>query len=836
MKVLRLRIAIPAVIIVCTALAAAALASSGISESRAATLASARAGLRSMMLPLSESIAARMLGGDVATARERLAAAALDPQTDVLLLADENDIVIIADRREWDGKPATSVARFDPREARKVRDSRHGLVLQSAGGTSLSAYFPVVIGRGPGDVGPSRVGILFTSHNLSRHLALERSIEYADAARLVGIFAAAAIVLGIILDVLVTRRVMRLESAVAAVAAGDLAARSGMSGVDEIGQLGESFDAMAERLERDRRQLRDSDERYRTFIEHTTEGIGRWELEEGVEVSLPEDVQIDRIWRDCVLTECNEALARMYGFDSSASAAGARLRDLMPSSDLRNVEHMRHLVSSGYVLSDVETHELGRSGEDVVFLNTLLGIVEDGRLVRIWSVQRDVTAQRAAEAERRRSEERYLALFEGMLEGFAYCRMIYDDDGHPEDFVYLEVNDMFEPLTGLKDVVGKRATELIPGLKDSSPDVIETYGRVALGGNPEQFEVDLPTLGISLSVYAYSAPEPEHFVAVFQDITERKRAEAQLLALNASLEQRVEERTAQMEAANEELAATNEELTSMNEELAAVNEELITANDDLAEANDALEASNERFAEVNRKLDEATRAKSDFLSGMSHELRTPLNSILGFSSILLQGLAGPVNAEQAKQLTMLNNAGKHLLALINEVLDLAKIESGRLRLEIAEFDVADVVDRVRDTVQGLADEKGLDLRVVLPTPPVQMRSDPLRVEQVLLNIAVNAVKFTDVGSVEIRTASEGDTVVFAVTDTGRGIAPKDLTSVFDEFYQAASSDVGKSAGTGLGLPISKRLAEALGGSIDVKTEAGRGSTFTVRLPMDTGAS
>jgi PAS domain-containing protein len=133
-------------------------------------------------------------------------------------------------------------------------------------------------------------------------------------------------------------------------------------------------------------------------------------------------------------------------------------------------------------------------------------------------------------------------LFDHMLEGFAYCRMIYDDQGRPDDFIYLEVNPAFGPLTGLSDVVGKRVTEVIPGIKETNPELFETYGRVARTGGPEQFEVELPQLGVVLDVSVFQ-PEPEHFVAVFENITERKRIERQVEDLNRFLEQRVEERT-----------------------------------------------------------------------------------------------------------------------------------------------------------------------------------------------------------------------------------------------------------------------------------------------------
>ncbi len=253
--------------------------------------------------------------------------------------------------------------------------------------------------------------------------------------------------------------------------------------------------------------------------------------------------------------------------------------------------------------------------------------------------------------------------------------------------------------------------------------------------------------------------------------------------------------------------------------------ELAAASLDLTQANMGLEATI-------TQLDEAMRAKSEFLASMSHELRTPLNSILGFSGVLLLGLAGPLNEEQARQLTMVRNAGRHLLGLVNEVLDLAKIESGQLQPSIAPFDVGELVKRVGETVQPLGDEKDLKVTCIGPKKPVTMWSDSMRVEQVLINLLGNAVKFTDRGSVTISAEREDDSVAFTLSDTGRGIPNEDLARVFDEFYQVTPADGGKSSGTGLGLPVSKRLAAMLGGTISVRSQVGVGSTFSLRLPID----
>lgn len=246
-----------------------------------------------------------------------------------------------------------------------------------------------------------------------------------------------------------------------------------------------------------------------------------------------------------------------------------------------------------------------------------------------------------------------------------------------------------------------------------------------------------------------------------------------------------------------------------------------------------VEAERER----RHRAEAADRVKSAFLATMSHELRTPLNSIIGFTGILLQGLAGPLNEEQGRQMEMVQGSARHLLALVNDVLDISKIEAGQFDVAREPFDLAESVMRVVALVRPRAQARGLGLEVELDPGIGAACGDQRRVEQVLLNLLSNAVKFTPQGRVTLRAMPiEGRPgwIRLEVSDTGIGIRSADLAELFQPFRQLESGLARNFEGTGLGLAISSRLAELMGGSIHVASQLGQGSTFTVELPLQTG--
>jgi len=232
-----------------------------------------------------------------------------------------------------------------------------------------------------------------------------------------------------------------------------------------------------------------------------------------------------------------------------------------------------------------------------------------------------------------------------------------------------------------------------------------------------------------------------------------------------------------------------------------------------------------------RQLEVASRHKSQFLANMSHELRTPLNAILGYTELILDGIYGDVSAKVSDVMGRVDKSGRHLLGLINDVLDLSKIEAGQLTLALVDYSLTDVVQTVFTGVESLAAEKKLALKVALASDLPRGRGDDRRLTQVLLNLVGNAIKFTEAGEVRLEARCSDGAFVVSVADTGPGIAEADQQRIFEEFQQVDDSATRKKGGTGLGLSIARRIIELHGGRIQVESAPGRGSTFTVTLPV-----
>ncbi len=278
------------------------------------------------------------------------------------------------------------------------------------------------------------------------------------------------------------------------------------------------------------------------------------------------------------------------------------------------------------------------------------------------------------------------------------------------------------------------------------------------------------------------------------------------------------------------LASANQELEVHVEELQDQAEELWNQAEEL-QNKDEIMAKNRQLADQQKEVEEANRLKSEFISNMSHELRTPLNSIMALSKVLIMQASDKLSEEENNYLTIIERNGKQLLSLINEILDLSKIEAGKVEMHPSRNSVDTIITQIKDSLSPLAKEKGIEIRVRIAegTPPIE--TDEAKLHQILLNIINNAVKFTDTGFVDVSTTYDDANLTITIADTGIGISKKDLPRIFEEFRQVDGSLSRHYEGTGLGLAIAKKMVINLYGEINVTSEIGRGTVFTVVLPI-----
>jgi PAS domain S-box-containing protein len=441
------------------------------------------------------------------------------------------------------------------------------------------------------------------------------------------------------------------------------------------------------------------------------------------------------------------------------------------------------------LLFEVLAHPLGeRVGPEDAVLSVLRDVTDLRRAAN--ELERQVQRVRQAEITVRGERDRLNLVLENVADPI----LVTDERSN-----IILMNDQAEQLFHSEAEARSRSQlAAVRGNDTKFTSFISEFALLDDDSRRERMTLVFPRTGIELPVEVVSGKvknergEPIAIVSVLHDLTkqvENERLYEALKRLNSELEQRIREATA-----------------------------------DLAE-------QNARLQWQSQEVERANKLKSEFLASMSHELRTPINALIGYSALMLDGVLGEVNPRQSDALLRGRAAAEHLLALINDILDLAKIEAGKMPLHLEDVSLREVTTEVTQQIEPMVRKKQLDFTIdVSPDCPV-IYSDRTKIKQVLLNLLSNAVKFTNKGSVTVQAECAPGGVRIDVIDTGIGIRPSDLQAIWEDFRQVDQSRTREFPGTGLGLSITRKLLERLGGSVAVQSKYGEGSTFSVFLPV-----
>lgn len=527
-----------------------------------------------------------------------------------------------------------------------------------------------------------------------------------------------------------------------------------------------------------------------------------------------------------------------------------REKYLQTSRRIAVMEDITHKIAEGdYTVrsEDLEDDDLGRIGKA---LNTMTGALQ--QTFTTLQNQNWLQTGNARLSDAMRGERNLRKLAGNMIETLAgYLKA-------PLGTVYLLESEGTYQLAGSYAAAGApaliRSGEGLVGqaVKSRHPVVVdevpENYARVrsSLGEARPTSLMVVPLWYADLCVGAVELgllrkPDPLEITLLDQN------RDAMAISVNAALDyRRLQDLLEETQAQSEELQSQQDELQNLNvelemqaqklqaseEELRVQQEELQQTNQELEERGKLLEERNDEIQTKVRELELTTRYKSEFLANMSHELRTPLNSILLLSRLLAENAEQNLNAEQIEYARVIQSSGNGLLGLIDEILDLSKIEAGQMKLDVHQVAVAEITDELRSLFAVMAREKGLEFSITVAADvPATVETDKQRLGQVLKNLISNALKFTAKGSVTLTIERQDGQLSFRVADTGIGIPPEKQPIIFEAFQQADGSTKRKYGGTGLGLSISRELTKLLGGDIQLKSEVNRGSEFTVRIPF-----
>ena len=461
-----------------------------------------------------------------------------------------------------------------------------------------------------------------------------------------------------------------------------------------------------------------------------------------------------------------------YSFDE---VRGRHFWDLfLIEEEMEPVKSVFEHLKEGNFPNEYENYWVTRDGSRrlIAWSNTAL-LDNEGLVEYIISTGIDITRRRQAEEALRESEERFRRLSDATFEG-----IVINDKGK-----ILDVNQTFATMFGydMSELIGMSVLKLM------TPEFRDVTLRNILSGFEQPYEsVGLRKDGTTFPIEIRAKATQYHGrmvrIGAIRDVTARKQAEEALQKAHDELELRVQERTRELEVTSE-------------------------------------------------RLRKANRAKSEFLANMSHELRTPLNAIIGFSEVLRDGLCGELNQEQLESVLDIHASGEDLLQMINDILDLSKIEAGKMEFQLDIFPFDDILQSIQSVLGNMIEKKGQYLTASVPDDLPHIYADKTRFKQILYNLLSNAVKFTtEGGSIAVTASYDDNQFLFEVEDTGVGIRKEDMENLFKEFVQIDSSYSRQHEGTGLGLALTKKLVQMHRGRIWAESEYGKGSKFSFALP------
>lgn len=585
--------------------------------------------------------------------------------------------------------------------------------------------------------------------------------------------------------------------------------------------------------------------------------------------------------KDGMFIQINDTELKWIGYSREEIIGKKKLSDIITAESVGTFNRTFPILKKNGNIQDLELELVRKNGSILpVLLNASTVNDENGEFLYTRSSLFDITERKLAEAVLKNRESRYRSLFENMQEGFAYCRMLYKDD-KPQDFIYLNVNGAFEILTGLKNVVGKKATEVIPGIRESSPELFEIYGRVALSGRPEKFELYLEPLKIwfSISVYSYLK---EHFVALFDDITERKKTEESLQASNEFNESLIRTIPFGLEIVDEEgrILFLNEKMEKLLGGNTAgercwliykddkkqcsncpLKQDICVGETKTIESSGVLggktyeithtgmiyngkkaileifnDISDRKQLEERIKQSEKMEAVGQLAGGIAHDFNNQLAGIMGYAEMLANRLDDNNLRDYAEKIV---RASKRSADLTRNLLSFSR--KGKY-LDVP-VNMHNIIEEVVTILEHSINKK-IEIKRMLRASPATIIGDPTQIQNALLNLAINArdampnggeLVFTteniSVGETPLKYDTNeiptGRCLKLCVSDDGIGMDKEVIKHLFEPFF--TTKDVGK--GTGMGLASVYGTVKNHHGCINVLSEPGKGSTFILYFPL-----